>query len=240
MIRLQTLGAVDLRDADGRELSLVLRRPKLLALLAYLAIARPAGFHRRDRLVALLWPELDHGHARNALRQAIHALRDAMGRDVFLARGDEELAVNEQRLWCDVRAFEAALDAGDAEHALQFHRGGLLVGLYLSGARDFECWLEEEQEYVRHRACDAARALADREEAAGNVTAAVRWAWRLTEMAPLDETAVRRLIAMLDRAGDRAGAVRVYEGFERRLARDFELEPSLKTQSLLRGIRSRR
>src|SRR2546425_1227536 len=40
--------------------------------------------------------------------------------------------------------------------------------------------------------------------------------------------------------GDRAGAVRAYEEFERRLGRDLEVEPSLATQGLIAGIRARR
>jgi len=34
---------------------------------------------------------------------------------------------------------------------------------------------------------------------------ASRWALRVTELSPYDETAVRRLIELLDRSGDRAG-----------------------------------
>ena len=240
MIRFQMLGPVDLRDAEGREVPLVLRRPKLLALLVYLAVARPPGFHRRDRLVALLWPELDHMHARNALRQAMHALREALGHELFLARGDEDLAVNEKVLWCDVRELENALGAGDVEKSLTLHCGDLLGGLHLSGAPDFERWLEAEQEHIRRGVCEAARVVTDRAEAAGNAAVAARWAWRLMELSPSDESAVRRLIGILDRAGDRAGAVRVYKGFERRLQRDLELEPSSMTQALVRGITARK
>ena len=67
MLRFRTLGTLDLRDAEGREPLAALRRPKLVALLGYLAAARPAGFQRRDMLLAVLWPELDTAHARNAV-----------------------------------------------------------------------------------------------------------------------------------------------------------------------------
>src|SRR5947199_4957456 len=131
MIQFRMLGTVDLRDSGGRELRSVLRRPKLLALLGYLAAARPFGFHRRDSLVALLWPELDNAHARNALRQALHALRDALGPEVLVARGEEELALSEQSFWCDPRAFAAALDRGRADEALGCCRGGLRPAFHL-------------------------------------------------------------------------------------------------------------
>src|SRR2546428_8769190 len=113
MIRLRILGTVGLKDSQDREVQDVLRRPKLLALLGYLAAARPSGFHRRDTLVALLWPELDNAHARNSLRQAVHALRAALGRDAVVARGEEEVGLSEQAVSCDVREFAAALGAGE-------------------------------------------------------------------------------------------------------------------------------
>src|SRR5687767_15241139 len=126
MIRFLMLGTVDLRDTEGREVRAVLRRPKLLALLAYLGIARPAGFHRRDTLVALLWPELDHDHARGALRQALYYLRDALGRDVVAARGDEEIGLDGERISCDAVSFEDLADQGAYEEALRLYRGDLL------------------------------------------------------------------------------------------------------------------
>src|SRR5467141_1902971 len=159
MIRFRMLGTVDLRDSEGRELRSVLRRPKLLALLGYLAAPRTGGFHRRDTLLALFWPDLDHVHARNALRQAVHALREALGRDALLARGEEELGLNEAWVWCDVREFEAAREAGQAERSLELYNGELLHGLHISDVPEFERWLDEERDRMRRRASETARPL---------------------------------------------------------------------------------
>ncbi len=239
MISFRMLGSVELRDSQGRELDAILRRPKLLALLGYLTIARPWGFQRRDTLVALLWPELDHAHARNALNQAVHALRQALGREVLRARGEEEVGTKEEGISCDVREFETALEAGQAEQALALYRGSLFNGFHVSEVPEFERWLDEERERVRRRACEGAQLLIDRDEAARNPVGAARWAQRLTELSPFDETAVRRLVELLDGAGDRAGAVRAYEEFARRLGRDLEVEPSAETRGVIEGIRTR-
>src|SRR6266566_430744 len=239
MIRFRMLGSVELRDSQGRELDAILRRPKLLALLGYLTIARPWGFQRRDTLVALLWPELDHAHARNALNQAVHALRQALGREVLRARGEEEVGTGEEGISSDVREFETALEAGRAEQALALYRGSLFNGFHVSEVPEFERWLDEERERVRRRACEGAQLLIDRDETARNPVGAARWAQRLTELSPFDETAVRRLVELLDRAGDRAGAVRAYEEFARRLGRDLEVEPSAETRVVVDGIRTR-
>jgi serine/threonine-protein kinase len=239
MIRFRMLGTVDLTDAEGREIRSVLRRPKLLALLGYLAAARPVGFHRRDTLVALLWAELDNSHARNALRQAVHALREGLGHSALLARGEEEVGLSDECVACDVREFETALAANDAERTLDLYHGGMLNGVHVADAPEFERWLDEEREHLRQQACAAARLLVERAAASGNATAAARWATRLTELSPFDETAVRRLIQLLDRAGDQAGAVRAYEEFERRIGRDLEVLPSSETRGLVDAIRAR-
>src|SRR5437764_14590984 len=113
MIELQTLGGLDLRDAKGHELHVVLRQPKRFALLAYLAVATPRGFHRRDTLLGLLWPALDEARARKALNRAIHFVRSAIGEEVLPSRGPEELGLDWTRIWSDVAGFEDALDRGE-------------------------------------------------------------------------------------------------------------------------------
>src|SRR5215212_4097707 len=105
MIQFQTLGSLDLRSSDGGDLSAVVAQPKRIALLAYLAVARPGRFHRRDRLPSLFWYEQDDGHARDSLNQAIRFLRQALGPDVVLSRGSEEVGLDSARVDCDAAAF---------------------------------------------------------------------------------------------------------------------------------------
>ncbi|NIP79898.1 MAG: hypothetical protein GWM90_12020, partial [Gemmatimonadetes bacterium] len=50
---------------------------------------------------------------------------------------------------------------------------------------------------------------------------------------------LRRLIDLLDRSGDRAGAVRVYEEIAEHLIREYELEPSPETQRRIAEVRAR-
>src|SRR5205085_6405997 len=132
-----------------------LSRPGQLALLAYLALARPRGFHRRDTLIGLFWAETGQDHARNALRQAVHRLRHELGANAILSRGAEELAINSDDFWTDVGAFEDALAAGKVAEALGYYRGGLLPGFFLSDTPGFEQWLETERAQLRDRAVRA-------------------------------------------------------------------------------------
>ena len=239
MPQLRILGQWKLTADDGSELRAVLTQPKRLALLAYLALASPRGFHRRDTLMALFWPEVNEERGRNSLRQAVHHLRLALGGGAILSRGDEELAVDTDRLSCDVIAFERALDEEELVASLELYRGDLLPGLFVPDAGSFERWLETERARLKGRAGDAAWALAEREAAGGNVAAAGHWARWAAALAPDDELAVQRLMILLGRIGDRAGAVRAYHAFERRLLDEDNGAPSARTQSLLTDIEER-
>jgi serine/threonine-protein kinase len=237
MIQLRLFGTVVLRANDGRELRSVVVQPKRLALLAYLAAA-PAGRHRRDTVLAVFWPDLDTTHARGALNKSLHYLRRSLGENVVVSHGDEELAVDTDRLWCDLRAFDQALAAGQPGEALAHYHGDLLQGLHLSDTPEFERWLDQEREQYRRRAAAAAWALAGEAEGEGNLAAAVDWGRRAFAIAGDDEAALRRLLALLDAAGDKAGAVRLYEDFARRLLSDYDLEPAAETQDLVADLRA--
>src|SRR5207245_1241403 len=69
--------------------------------------------------------------------------------------------------------------------------------------------------------------------------AAAEWARRAVWLAPHKEDALRRLVTLLDRLGDRAGAVAAYEEFTKRLAADLETEPAAETKALLTAVRAR-
>jgi DNA-binding SARP family transcriptional activator len=240
VIHFRTLGAVDLRDEHGDELRLALAQPKRLALLAYLAIATPAGFHRRDTMLSLFWPEMDQERARRALRQAVHFLRSTLGADVVQTRGGEDIGLASDALWCDARAFDDALARGALAEALELYRGDLLEGFFISDASsDFEEWLEKERVRLRQRATIAAWTLSDESAAAGRGAQAAEWARWAAARAPDDERAQRRLMTLLDRQGDRTGALRVYEQLAQRAQTEFEAEPSAESRALVASIRAR-
>lgn len=238
MFQLRTLGSLDLRR-DGRPIQAVLRQPKRLALLAYLAISTPRRFHRRDALLALFWPELDQAHARAALRRAIYFVRRAAGDDIIVGRGEEELGVPESGFWCDTVAFEEAMAAGQYAAAAELYRGDLLEGFFVSQAPEFERWLDLERGHLRERAGLALRHLVEEAVSREQWDEAATWARRAAALAPYDETAFRRLITLLERTGNRAAALRACEEFSARLKATYEIEPSPETQALIRSIRER-
>jgi DNA-binding SARP family transcriptional activator len=135
MLELRTLGSLELTSADSRAVDTVPAQPRRAALLCYLALATPRGFHRRDSLFALFWPEDDAEQARHALRQSVYFLRRTLGTSTIMSRGDEELALAPEQVRCDVWAFEGAIAEGRPAEALAFYRGELLAGFHISAAR---------------------------------------------------------------------------------------------------------
>ncbi len=236
VIEIRLLGPLHVSASTNPGAEALLRRSRRLALLAYLAGATPRGLQRRDKLVALFWPESDTAHARAALNQTLYVLRKALGEHAIIACGDCA-GLDPAAFWCDVTEFEAALDGGRPAAALALYRGDLLDGFHATGAPEFEGWLDAERARLRQRASDGAWALADEYAAAGDDVKAERWARRAADFLPTDEAVVRRLMSFLRRIGDRSAAVRAYESFVERLAEEYELEPSPETRALADDIR---
>lgn len=237
MIRLHLLGTVRLLDGDGRDIRAVLQQPKRLALLAFLAAARPHGAKRRDTLTGMFWGESDDASARRSLSQAIYFLRQKVHPDLFAGRFAEEIDLRAGEVWCDVVEFETALDEGRTADALALYTGEFMPGFHISEAPEWEKWLDTERDRLRKRASDAAWALAGTDEQAGRPGMAAHWARWAAALTPFDEQAHRKVLELLVRTGDRAGALRTHEEFARRLATEYEIEPSAETSALVEAIR---
>lgn len=219
--RIQALGPPEVRRDDGP----VALSPKLLALLVYLAVAPPGETVRRDTLLALLWPDLEQARARNALNQALHQLRRHLGEEAVESRGKEEVALGAP-VTADVPRFEERVDGRDPAAALELYRGEFLEGFHVTGAPGFERWLDGVRARLRRRARDAAVELARDAAEAGRRGEAAAWLRRALEVVPTDERVTATLVDLLLRRGDRAGAVRAYRAFARRLDEELGMEPS--------------
>lgn len=238
-IELRVLGGTTLSVGDEPVLSGLLRRPKRLALLTYLLVARPRGFHRRERLLALFWPEQQDSRARHALRQALHELRCELG-PIIENRGTDEIAISRTRVWCDAVAFDDANAACDLQRAVSLCGGELLDGITIQGASPaLQDWLDRERARYREDAARAACSLAERAAADGNSSSAIRWGRVAATLSPLDEMVLWRLLELYRDLGYRAGAEKLYRLFAQRLGAEFGLEPSERSRLLIETIRGR-
>jgi DNA-binding SARP family transcriptional activator len=239
MIDLRLIGGIEVRSSEVGGNRASLTQPKRLALLMYLALAEPAGQHSRDRLLALLWPDADDASSRHSLRNALHALRRALGDDAIVTRGESWIGLDFDVLECDVLELRAHLAAGRVEEAIALWSCDLAPGFHLSGAPEFDWWLEEQRTTlargVRASAWHRARELE------GTGAAEIDAVRRAIQIDPLNEPGTRRLMELLSAAGDRSGALRAYQDLADRLAHELETGPSAETHDAaqrLRGVAS--
>jgi DNA-binding SARP family transcriptional activator len=234
LVSVRALGPLRISCANDATVSLT--QPRRSALLSYLLLARPRGLHARDTLVALLWPDADQAHGRHALRNALHAIRHALGDDVVLTAGDEFVGVANERIACDALAFEDDVAAKRYEQALARYEGELLEGFHVTDAPEFERWLDGQRRSLRDLALVAAWAHADELRGRGDATGAMNAARRAHALAPDDELSLCRLLPLLTAAGDRATALRAYREFAEQLRADYGAEPSPETQAIAQKI----
>jgi len=162
LIRLRTLGAVALTGPSGESLDGIVVQSKRFALLVYLALALPRGWHRRDTLLALFWPDLDQARARHALRQALHFLRRRLGEGVVHTRGAEDVALG-PALWCDAVAFE---DGDPSAATLALYTGELLPGFFVrDAAPEWDHWVDQRRDALRSRAAGLSAHVVPSEDA---------------------------------------------------------------------------
>jgi DNA-binding SARP family transcriptional activator len=238
MIRLRTLGALDLRGSGGEELRAVLAQPRRIALLAYLALAAPRGAHRRDKILAIFWPELPTDRARNALGQAVHFLRRSVGADVIVNRNGDGLSIDWSGFWCDASAFDDAFEANRIAEAIALYRGDLLEGFHIDDAPDFEHWLDAERARLAERYTKSVERLAsDREKAKDFHGAAAHWRLLLARD-PFSSRLTLGLMRALKAAGDPAEAIQQAHQHERLLRQEFGIGPDAEIAALIRELQS--
>ena len=236
-IELQVLGPVAVRRPGDSATPALLTQPRHLAVLSYLVLARPRGLHARDTVVALLWPEANQVGGRHALRNALHAIRQALGQDVIITAGDGLVGVDAQRISCDALDSESDLSAGRLGAALTRYQGELLAGFHVAEAPEFERWLDAERRRLHDAMQVAVRDHVAALRAGGDIRAALDVARRGRELDPGDEAALRQLMQLSWETGDRGAALREYQTFARWLHDEYRATPSAESQKLALTIR---
>jgi DNA-binding SARP family transcriptional activator len=117
---LRLLGGFDFRAGSGRPVPIA--RRKVQALLAYLA-CHSGQAQPRDKLAALLWPDMEDEQARANLRKALFILRSALTPTaVGLRLVEDVVALDGTALHVDVLAFERLARQGLSGHLKAGHR----------------------------------------------------------------------------------------------------------------------
>lgn len=218
------------------------RLRKARSLVKLLALAPDHRLHR-ERVMSLLWPNLDTPSALNNLHHALHVARRALepatgAPSGYLGLRDEQLALcPNSHLWVDVEAFEAAAararrvrDPGAYRAALELYAGELLP------EDRYEDWAEERRTGLRTLYLRLLEEVAELHEADGDLWAATDTLQMIVVHEPAHEAAHAGLMRLYALAGQRYQALRQYEQLEGNLRRDLGVAPEAASRHLYREI----
>jgi len=232
---------------------------KSFALLAYLAVESSEA-HRREAILALLWPELPTAAAQNNLRVIWSKLRKILNDssiqpESFLLSSRLELQFNPNSdHWLDVAVFEKLLEdcrthnhpvvysccacAARLEQAAELVKGAFLGGFTLGDCPTFDEWASKRRERLHFQVTDVLGKLVNYHELTEEFEPAEIYARRLLELDPLQESAHRQLMHILSKTGKRSAALAQYETCQRLLANELGVAPSVETRTLAEQIRA--
>ena len=191
----------------------------------------------RDRVLALLWPELDSDRARNNLKQVVFTLRNSLRPDIFVAHGTM-LILNPAAVTVDTRAFQHLLDAGDLASAVELYSGPLLDGFHLGDLPAFDEWLERERALLERRHTAALEQLAHRAKGVGDGRSAVELLRRLTERDPLRADYSLALMQAFVDLGEPASALQSARAHERVVRLELQADPDPRVTRLAESVRA--
>lgn len=203
-------------------------QPKPLHMLAYLVMHGDSPC-RREELQALFWPERSPRSAANNLRQALWHLRQNLPLQALIVQDGTVQWNPDMPTWIDTVAFETALDAGDLDAALKGYVGPLLPDVY-------DEWAQLERERLHLRYLSALEARAHSYYEAHRWQDALASAEALRSADPMNESALRLVMACHWALGQREVARRCYDAYRQRVRRELDAVPLHETTDLYRSI----
>jgi predicted ATPase/DNA-binding SARP family transcriptional activator/uncharacterized protein HemY len=249
-LRLLLLGTPRLEKDDT---PFKLSRRKAFALLAYLAVQ--GGYHTREALAALFWPESDTQLAYSYLRRELAVLNKEL--DGSWLRSDRESIelVGGDDFWLDVDHFRRLLAAcGTHGHppdevcpecmpllsdAVALYRDDFMTGFSLPDSPDFDDWQRFECESLHHELIGALKRLVYGHIGQGELDAAIYYARHWLSLDPWHEPAHRELMQLYAWSGDWSAALRQYQECVRVLGEELSQPPEEATRVLYEAIQSK-
>jgi DNA-binding SARP family transcriptional activator/tetratricopeptide (TPR) repeat protein len=234
MVRLVTFGG--LRIENGVVVNGAANPRSRLAILAVIAAGGGGGV-QRGRLTAMFWPDSDDERARNALRQALFALRRDVG-GVALTEGVTHLRLNPQTITSDAGDFERAIADTRYHDAVAVYAGPFLHGVNLRESPEFERWAEEQRQRYSHAFGSALESLAAVAAARGDLSAAATWWGRRSQHDPFSARVAVGYMKALAANRERGRAIQFAANYTERLKLELELEPDAEVVALAASLRA--
>jgi DNA-binding SARP family transcriptional activator/ABC-type cobalamin/Fe3+-siderophores transport system ATPase subunit len=236
-LRITLFGGISVQLAAGTSIALP---GKAQALVGYLAL-QGGKAQPRDKLTAILWPDVPHQRARHNLRQLLLLVRQALPAESLEETGDG-VVLDTAVVEVDATELERLARMGDTDaltQAAALYHGDLLAGLGQQ-SETFEAWLLPERERLRELAVEVFSRLLGHQVNASTVGAAIQTAARLLALDPTHEPAHRALMRLYVHQGRRAAALRQYQMCVSILQRELGAEPEAATREVYQEIVQRR
>ncbi|HEX6107213.1 MAG TPA: BTAD domain-containing putative transcriptional regulator, partial [Gemmatimonadales bacterium] len=195
---------------------------KHLALMVYLARS-PRRTRSREHLVAMLWGDRTEASARHSLSEALRVIRRHAG-DAAVDQSVGQIRLAPGSVELDLDRLEQLAAAEDWAGAAELIAGEFLEGFAVPDASAFEDWLAAERERWRRRSVEVLARFADTLARSGRAQDASEAAARALAIDSGSEAALQSAIRHRALAGDRAGALELFERFRASLG-EAGLEP---------------
>ena len=224
-------GAVARAEPNGQS-AVILRAGKPLAVLTFLHLA-PGRSASREKLVDLLWSDVEPEAGRKQLRNALSLLRSRIG--PWIVDDRDRACTISADLESDVTTFAAAFADGCYSRALESYGGDFLTDFASPGAAEFEHWAEAERARFRMMAATAAESCCREALDGGRFRDARTFVDRLRVIAPHSEAPWRLSLETAARGGDSIGAVAEAIRFEEWLRTEGR-DPEPASRAALRAV----
>ncbi len=243
-LEILTLGGVRIQRGDEPVTGLSTKKAE--ALLIYLAASQRA--QPREVLAEQLWDERSQSQAMGNLRGVLTNLRQELGNYLIITR--DTVGINpEAEVWLDAAKLENCLadvrkqgqlsstTAKSLVTTLELYQGEFLQGFSVFDCRGFEDWVTRERERIHHLVVDAYSSLVDYETDQKQYQQGMAYASRLLELDPLNESAHRQMMQLLEASGQRTAALNQYETCQKLLHDELGVEPEAETRRLYNQLR---
>jgi DNA-binding SARP family transcriptional activator len=218
------------------------RRRRAGELFRFLLVQRGRR-SRRDAVIEALWPDQDPESAHSLLHQATSALRRVLEPDLPGKFPSRYLQVRDETIelvlppgsTVDFELFESLIGDCLREGDRSLQRLTEALDLYageLFPEDRYADWATPRQESVARLAARAGVAVAEELLGSGDAIGARDAGALILERDALDEDAARISMRASIALGDRIGALRLYRGYERRLAEELGGVPSAELREL--------
>ncbi|NNM05851.1 MAG: protein kinase, partial [Gemmatimonadetes bacterium] len=167
--------------------------------------------------------------------QTIYELRQNLGEEWVESAGNTVRFA--ESAWVDSTQFMELTESARHADAVQLYEGPFLEGVHLAQTHPFEEWVERHRARLSRRHRASINAFIEECRSRGDLSAALKSAWKWVGLDPLDDGGQQHLIQLLAETGSRTEALAEYDRYVALLDAELGLEPLDETVELVGAIR---